>query len=353
MEAPEKGTTAEACANYFQNLPSSKKASAHLCIDNDSIVQSVYDNNVAYAAPGANHNGIQLELAGYARQTRNEWLDDYGRALLENAANAAAQYCLKYDLPAKHLTNSELEAGNEGIIGHVQATAVFKKSTHTDPGEHFPWDYFIERVKHHLELKAGLEHDPEPLESDKRYIVQAGDTLYKIARKHGISLLRILAANPQITDPNTIQINDVINIPGAFADDFDENDVDIMARTIYGEARGESETGKIAVGWVIRNRVAANTWYGKTIEDVCLKPFQFSCWNPGEPSRVKLTSVARTDRVFVKCVDAAIKVISSEVPDPTEGATHYYANYIRAPAWTRGATFTVRIGVHLFYKNVG
>ena len=149
MEAPEKGTTAENVAKFFQNLPPNRKASAHLCIDNNSIVQCVLDNDVAFAAPGANHNGIQLELAGFARQTRAEWLDEYGKALLENAANAAAQYCLKYNIPRKHLTNDQLRNGHEGIIGHVQASEVFKKSDHTDPGKGFPWDYFIERVEHY------------------------------------------------------------------------------------------------------------------------------------------------------------------------------------------------------------
>ncbi len=149
MEAPEKGNTAENVAKFFQSLPPNRKASAHLCIDNNSIVQCVLDNDVAFAAPGANHNGIQLELAGFARQTRAEWLDEYGKALLENAANAVAQYCLKYKIPRKHLTNDQLRNGHEGIIGHVQATEVFKKSDHTDPGKGFPWDYFIEKVEHY------------------------------------------------------------------------------------------------------------------------------------------------------------------------------------------------------------
>jgi N-acetyl-anhydromuramyl-L-alanine amidase AmpD len=149
MEAPEKGTTAENVARLFQSLPSNRKASAHLCIDNNSIVQCVLDNDVAFAAPGANHNGIQLELAGFARQTRAEWLDEYGKTLLENAANAVSQYCLKYNIPRKHLTNDQLRNGDEGIIGHVQASEVFKKSDHTDPGKGFPWDYFIERVEHY------------------------------------------------------------------------------------------------------------------------------------------------------------------------------------------------------------
>jgi N-acetyl-anhydromuramyl-L-alanine amidase AmpD len=153
MEAPEKGETAENVARFFQNTQN--PASAHLCIDNNSIVQCVFDNDIAFAAPGVNSDGIQLELAGFAKQKREEWMDAYSILVLENAANAAAQYSLKYNIPIKHLTDAELEAGQKGIIGHVQATRVYKKSTHTDPGEGFPWDHFIDRVKqHHAQLLA-------------------------------------------------------------------------------------------------------------------------------------------------------------------------------------------------------
>jgi N-acetyl-anhydromuramyl-L-alanine amidase AmpD len=154
MEAPEKGDTAENVARFFQN-PGKKdngqdrQVSAHLCIDNNSIVQCVFDNDVAFAAPGANHDGIHLELAGFAKQTRSQWLDPFSTLVLENAANAAAQYCLKYNIPVKHLSNAELKSGQKGIVGHVQVSEVFKKSDHTDPGKGFPWDHFIDRVKHH------------------------------------------------------------------------------------------------------------------------------------------------------------------------------------------------------------
>jgi N-acetyl-anhydromuramyl-L-alanine amidase AmpD len=151
MEAPEKDKTAENVAKFFEG--GSKKVSAHLCIDNNSIVQCVFDSDVAWAAPGANHNGIQLELAGFAEQSSTEWDDAYSKALLENAANAAAQYCLKYNLPRRHLTNAELEAGDEGIIGHVQASEVFKLGNHTDPGKHFPWTAFIALVEHYYKKR--------------------------------------------------------------------------------------------------------------------------------------------------------------------------------------------------------
>jgi N-acetyl-anhydromuramyl-L-alanine amidase AmpD len=148
MEAPKKADTAENVAKYFKTT--NNKVSAHLCIDNDSIVQCVYDNDVAYAAPGVNHDGIQLELAGFANQTAADWKDAYNTLLLEKAANAAAQYCLKYDIPRVHLTDAQLKNGKKGIIGHYQATKVYPPNAgHTDPGPNFPWDFFIERVEFH------------------------------------------------------------------------------------------------------------------------------------------------------------------------------------------------------------
>jgi hypothetical protein len=147
MEFPERLSAAEEVARYFATTPT--PASAHICVDADSVVQCVYDRDVAYAAPGANSDGIQVELAGYARQTREQWLDDYGRRMLDRAARAVAQYCRKFSVPAVHLTNDQLRAGKRGIIGHYQASQVYKKSDHMDPGKNFPWDVFLSLVHAH------------------------------------------------------------------------------------------------------------------------------------------------------------------------------------------------------------
>lgn len=147
-ETSEMGNSAESIANYFQTTD--KQASSHIAVDNNSIVQCVMDNDIAWAAPGANSDGIQIELAGRASQTQAEWMDDYSKAVLENAANATAQYCLKYAIAPRHLSNEQLaDKALIGIVGHVQVSEVFKKSTHTDPGPEFPWNYFIERVKYY------------------------------------------------------------------------------------------------------------------------------------------------------------------------------------------------------------
>ncbi|HET7676848.1 MAG TPA: LysM peptidoglycan-binding domain-containing protein [Candidatus Limnocylindrales bacterium] len=54
---------------------------------------------------------------------------------------------------------------------------------------------------------------PPPSPSAQVYLVRAGDTVSKIAKRFGLSIEELLAANPQISDPDKIRIGDPINIP--------------------------------------------------------------------------------------------------------------------------------------------
>lgn len=47
------------------------------------------------------------------------------------------------------------------------------------------------------------------------YTVQSGDTLYRIAQRYGVTVNQILQANPDITDPSLIYPGQTINIPAA------------------------------------------------------------------------------------------------------------------------------------------
>jgi N-acetyl-anhydromuramyl-L-alanine amidase AmpD len=140
-EIGEKPDSAESVAQYFQHPD--KPSSCHIVVDNNSIIQCVRDSHVAYAAPGANSDGIQIELCGYARQTPKDWLDLYSLAELALAADAVAQYSLKFDIPILRLSDDALKKGARGIVGHDQVSAVYKQSTHTDPGPSFPWRRFL------------------------------------------------------------------------------------------------------------------------------------------------------------------------------------------------------------------
>ena len=74
-----------------------------------------------------------------------------------------------------------------------------------------------------------------------------------------------------------------------------DNDLMIMAKTIWGEARGEGRNGQVAVAWVIRNRAERGGWFGNTIREVCLKDQQFSCWNNNDCNKRQIDGLSSND----------------------------------------------------------
>jgi spore germination cell wall hydrolase CwlJ-like protein len=129
-------------------------------------------------------------------------------------------------------------------------------------------------------------------------------------------------------------------------------DIDILARTIYGEARGENQEGRIAVANVIINRANHGGWWGDSIKKTCLKPYQFSCWNAKDPNREKLLKVTIDDEDFRDCLEIAALAVNGDLMDNTKNATHYHTT-ATAPKWAETGTRVATIGNHIFYNNVG
>lgn len=127
--------------------------------------------------------------------------------------------------------------------------------------------------------------------------------------------------------------------------------VDTLARTIWAEARGEGRQGMEAVACVILNRAAKPCWWGRSIESVCTKPWQFSCWNANDPNLSKLLSVTEKDGSFKEAVEIATLAEAGELKDMVFGATHYHTITI-SPKWAQGHTPVVVIGNHAFYKDI-
>ena len=125
----------------------------------------------------------------------------------------------------------------------------------------------------------------------------------------------------------------------------------IMSKTMWGEARGEGARGLQAVGNVIMNRVEAGSWYGASVKDVCLKPYQFSCWNERDPNRAIIENMTEKQLELNGTLAIARKVINGQLPDITGGATHYHNKNIK-PYWAASMEKTATIGNHIFYKEV-
>ena len=151
MEVKEKPDAAENVALWFAGLSSyaPPKASCHYAIDTDNAVQCVRDQDVAWHAPGANHNGIGFEHAGFARQTHAEWNDVASTLILDRSARIAAQLATRYNIPLVKLAPDELKAGLRGFVGHHDCTIAFPgpRRNHWDPGGGFPWNTYLENVR--------------------------------------------------------------------------------------------------------------------------------------------------------------------------------------------------------------
>lgn len=158
MEFPVRDTAAEECARFFAN--SIRKASAHVAVDTNSAVRCVPDEATAWAAPGANSDGLHIELCGYARFTREEWLSGDNLLVLKQAALVVADWATKYDIPVEHLSVGQVKDGKtRGICGHADVTEAFHESTHTDPGPNFPWPEFLQLVRDALEEDVALSDE--------------------------------------------------------------------------------------------------------------------------------------------------------------------------------------------------
>ena len=159
----------------------------------------------------------------------------------------------------------------------------------------------------------------------------------------------------QKTIITTLSRNDVQD-----AQDFlNEMHVDVMARTLWGEARSEGVEGMEAVAHVILNRVqyAKNNggkfWWGHDVTTVCQRPYQFSCWNLSDPNRAKIIALDASDIHFATCLRIARRAVYGQLSvDITGGATHYHTMNVN-PVWSRGQTPVKIIGRHKFYDLKG
>lgn len=128
-------------------------------------------------------------------------------------------------------------------------------------------------------------------------------------------------------------------------------DFEVLSRTVFGEAAGEPWLGRVAVAHVVMNRFRSKKWFaGVSIAETCRKPMQFSCWNEGDPVHEKMLHTLGTS--LAPCMAAVMDVLSGTEKDPTGGATHYYADSIKAPAWAQGKVPSAVIGHHKFFINV-
>lgn len=124
-----------------------------------------------------------------------------------------------------------------------------------------------------------------------------------------------------------------------------------LARTLWGEARGEGRAGMEAVANVVMNRVNDRRRWANNVTGVVRQPWQFSAWNANDRNRPQMLRVTTSDPQFRIATEIAREAIAGRLPDRTRGANHFYAfRLIRSPVWANPRAVTVVIGGHRFLR---
>ena len=139
-----EGGTARSVARYFTDDASG--GSTQLVVDDNTCYRCLSDDEIAWAAPGANYDGFHIEQCGYAKWTATVWSKTH-RKTLQRAAFKTALHCLRYGIPIRFLTADMMKRGvKKGITTHAECTKAFGGS-HTDPGAGWPRLLFMTMVR--------------------------------------------------------------------------------------------------------------------------------------------------------------------------------------------------------------
>lgn len=139
-----------------------------------------------------------------------------------------------------------------------------------------------------------------------------------------------------IAGPKTLGAMGIYGSSGATSS-YSESDLNLLARLIYGEARGESYEGQVAVAAVVLNRIKSAS-FPNTMSGVIYQRYAFTAVDDGQ---INLTPNATARRAAQDAINGW---------DPSYGAIYYYNPKTATSSWIFSRKTTVVIGNHVFAK---
>ena len=142
-----------------------------------------------------------------------------------------------------------------------------------------------------------------------------------------------------IAGPATLKAMGIYNSSNSSSSSSSSNssNVNLLARLIYGEARGEPYTGQVAVGAVVMNRVKSSS-FPNTISGVIYQSGAFDAVRDGQ--------------INLSPNSTAIKAAQDAINgwDPSYGAVYYFNPSTATNKWIWSRPMTITIGRHRFCK---
>ena len=133
-------------------------------------------------------------------------------------------------------------------------------------------------------------------------------------------------------------------------------DIYYLALVVWREARGASREAQVAVAHSVLNRVARPSWWGKTLDEVVTKKWQYSSIAaPGDPQLILWPRLS--DATWLAALGVAYDAIYGSEPNPFPGADSYYDSSLKVPpAWATDVAFVGEVasphGNSLRFYNV-
>ena len=131
----------------------------------------------------------------------------------------------------------------------------------------------------------------------------------------------------------------LFKLGNVYAQDSGANEVQLLARAIHGEARGESYEGQVAVGAVILNRTRDPN-FPKTIAGVIYQPGAFTAVDDGQIN------------IPIDSSSTAVKAAQDAMNgwDPTDGCIYYWNPATATSSWIWSRQVVKKIGKHYFAR---
>ena len=163
----------------------------------------------------------------------------------------------------------------------------------------------------------------------------------------GIYGSKTLAAVKKFQSTNGLTVDDIVGTKTAAAmgislgsssstgGSYSSSDLYLLARVVYGEARGEPYTGQVAVAAVVLNRVKSSK-FPNTISGVVYQPYAFTAVADGQINLTPDTTATNAARDAMNGWD------------PTYGCLYYYNPSTATSSWIWSRTVVLTIGKHSF-----
>lgn len=255
-------------------------------------------------------------------------------ALADTASAALGQTILRYGARGAEVSELQQYLYQLGLL-RVQPTGYFGNLTAT--------------AVRQFQAESGLAVDGlvGPLTAaalqraagNRYHVVQPGESLWLISHRHGTTVDALRAANA--LTGNLIYPGQRLLLPGRSSTpsrgNLNRSDLDLLARVVYAEAKGEPYLGKVAVAAVVLNRVDSPL-FPNTVRGVIYQPYQFE---PVQNGSINQGYDAAS-------MNAVLDALAGT--DPTYGALYFYNPGKVSHSWMATRQTTTVIGQHVFSR---